>query len=97
MLILFAVNVTTALAVTIVSATKLPKRADVFFVAYAKGSFFNSSKLLIKLGIIFSLIIFSSIIFLGFLRKSEIPFFIFSKNNPNAANVNILPNFKIVE
>ena len=57
MLILFAVNVTTALAVTIVSATKLPKRADVFFVAYAKGSFFNSSKLLIKVGIIFSLII----------------------------------------
>ena len=97
MLILFAVNVTTALAVTIVSATKLPKRADVFFVAYAKGSFFNSSKSLIKIGIIFSLIIFSLIIFSGSVRNSEIPFFIFNKNNPNAANVTMLPNFKIVE
>ena len=92
MLILFAVNVTTALVVTIASATKLPTEADAFFATYAKGSFFNSLKLLIKLGIIFSLIIS-----LGASRKSEIPFFIFNKNNPNAANVIMLPNFKIVE
>ena len=71
MLILFAVNVTIALVVTIVSATKLPKGADILFPIYAKGSFFNSAKLLIKLGIIFSYCIFLLIYYLTLILSND--------------------------